>query len=149
MGTAPSAARVFKDPPVVNWKVASKPIPIDMNTVGVSPSANTQVLTGNGTSTPSIHIRIQEIGSPRGSIDPQKVRSVHPFKTSINRFSPKHGHPTTTVSKVIGRKTVANESTDVNSRCGMDFGHNSVVSKCQTSLILGCFPPTHQINSIL
>ena len=34
-GATPSAARVFKDPPVVNWKVASKPIPIYMNTVGV------------------------------------------------------------------------------------------------------------------
>ena len=36
-GVAPSAARDFKDPPVVNWKVASKPILIDMNNVGVSP----------------------------------------------------------------------------------------------------------------
>ena len=69
-GAAPSAAHVFEDPPLVNWKVASTSIPIDMNTVGLSPRSTTQVLTGTGTSAPPIHIRIQEVGSPRGSIGP-------------------------------------------------------------------------------
>ena len=85
-GTVTSAARVFEEPPVVNCKVARRPIPIDMNTVGVSPRATTKVLTGTGTSAPPIRIRSQEIGSPRGSIGPQKFRNAHPFKTSINLF---------------------------------------------------------------
>ena len=69
-GVAPSAACVSKETPVVNWKVASKPIPIDMNTFIVSPRENIRVLTVNGTSTPSIRVRSQEIGSTRGSIGP-------------------------------------------------------------------------------
>ena len=81
---APSAARFFEDPPVVNCKVASRPITIDMNTAGVSPRATNQVMTGTGTSAPTIHIRSQDIGSPKGSIIPQKVRNTHPFKTFIN-----------------------------------------------------------------
>ena len=31
--TMPSAARVFKDPPVVNWNNASRLVTVDMNTV--------------------------------------------------------------------------------------------------------------------
>ena len=59
MDRAPGAAHVFKDPPVVNWKVVSRPIPIDMNTIGLSPRATTQVLTGTGTSAPQIRISSQ------------------------------------------------------------------------------------------
>ena len=61
-GAATSAAHVFKDTPVVNWKFSSRPIPIDMNTVGVSSRATTQVLTGTGASSPPIRISIQNIG---------------------------------------------------------------------------------------
>ena len=53
-GVAPSSALVFKDPHVVNWRVKIRLIPIDMNNVGVSPRATTQVLIGTGTSTPPI-----------------------------------------------------------------------------------------------
>ena len=42
---------------------------------------------------------------------------------------PEHGHPTPIYSKVIGRKTVPDESTDVYARKSMDFGSNSVLSK--------------------
>ena len=128
-GTAPRAAHVYKNPPVVNWKVASRPITIDMNNVGVSPIATTQVLTGTGTSTPPIRIRRQEIGIQRGSIGPQKVSNTHPLETSINQFSPKHGHPTLIFSKLISRKTVPNESADLYVRKRTDFGSNSVVSE--------------------
>ena len=128
-GAAPSAAHVFKDPPVVNWKVARRPISIDMNTFGISPRANTQVMSGTGTSAPPILIRIQNIGSPRRSIGPQKVRNAHPFKTSINQFSPEHGLPTPIFSKLIGRKIVPNKSADAYARKRMGFGSNSVVAK--------------------
>ena len=137
---APSAAHVFEDPPVVDSKVTSRMIPIDMNTVRLSPRANTKVLSGTGTSAPQIHISIPEIVSPRGSIGPQKVRNTHPFKTSIIRFSPDHGHPTPIFSKVIGRKKFANESADIKSRCGMDFGHNCVVSESPNFMNFGLLP---------
>ena len=83
-GTAPRAAHVFKDPPVVYWKFTSRMVTIDMNTVGVSPRATTQFLTGTGTSALSICIIIQEIVSPRRSISHHKVRNAHTFKTSMN-----------------------------------------------------------------
>ena len=91
-GAAPRAARVLKDPTMVNWKVTRRLIPIDMKIVGVSPRSTTQVLTGTGTSAPPINIRSQDIGSPRGSIGPQKVRNAHPFKTFIHCFFPNMGN---------------------------------------------------------
>ena len=122
-----------------------------MNTVGVSPKSNTQVLNGTGTSVPPIFIRIQDVGSPRGSIGPHKFSNTHSFKTSINRFSPKHGHPMPIFSKAIGRKTVADKSTDVNSRCGMDFGRNSIVAESPNIMDFGLSPANtpDKIKSII
>ena len=105
-GAAPSATHVFKYPPVIKWRVEIRTFPIDMNTVGVSPRDSTKVLTGTGTSTPPISIRSQKIVSPRESIGPEKVRNAHPFKKSINQFSPEHGHLAPIFSKAIGRKIV-------------------------------------------
>ena len=108
-----------------------------MNTVGVSPISTTQVLTGTRTSTTPTRIRRQEIGIPRGSIGPQKVSNTHPLETSINQISPKHGHPTLIFSKLIGLKTVPNESADVYVRKSTDFGSNSVVSESQKFMDFG------------
>ena len=150
-GAAPSASHVFKDPPVVIWKVASRPIPIYMNTIGVSPRATTQFMTITGTSAPPIHIRCQEIGSPRGSIGPHEVINSHPFKTSINLFSPEHGHPTPIFSKVIGRKIVPDESADVYARKSMDFGSNSILSESPNFMNFGLSPANtpDKLNSVL
>ena len=139
-GTAPSAEHVFKDPPVVNWKITSRLIRIDMNTIIVSPRATTQVLTSTGTSAPPIRIRIQEIGSPRGSIGPQKVRNAHPFKTLINQFSPEYGHLMPIFRKVIGSKTVPDESADVYVHKRMYFGINSVLSESPNFMDFGLSP---------
>ena len=67
-------------------------------------------MTGAGTSAPPFRIRIQKIGSPRGSIGTQKVRNAHPLKTPIDRFSPIYGHPTPIFIKAISCKTVPNKS---------------------------------------
>ena len=141
-GAASSAVPVFKDPLVINWKVTSRPIPIDTNTVGVSPRSTTKVMTGTGTSAPLILIRSQEIGSPRGSIVPQKVRNAHPFKISINQFSPEHGQPTPIFSKVPPTK-VPTPTLAV----GWTSGVIRSSPKVQTLWILGYCPPTHQIKS--
>ena len=85
-GVGPSDACVFEDPPVENWKSTRSTNTTDMSTVGLSPRSTTQALTGTGTSAPPIRIRSQEIGSPRGSIGPQKVRNAHLFQTSITQF---------------------------------------------------------------
>ena len=100
-----------------------------MKNFGVYPRATTKVLTGTGTSTPPIYTRIQEIVSSRGSIGPQKVRNAHSFKISINKFSTEHGHPMPILSNTINRKTVADESADVNYCYRMDFGRNYFVTK--------------------
>ena len=86
MGAVPSTARVFKDLPVVNWDFESRPIPIDMNTVVLSPRSTTKVLTGTGTSAPPICIKSQEIVSPRGSTRTQEFKllpSIQNFHSSI------------------------------------------------------------------
>ena len=67
--------------------------------------------------------------SPRRSIGPQKFRNAHPFKTSINLFSPKHRHPTPIFSKLIGRKIFLDEIVDVYTCKSIDFRSNSVVAK--------------------
>ena len=146
-GAVPSAARVFKDPTVVNWNFASRPITIYMNTVVVTTIASTQGLIVTGTSDPPIRIRRHDIDSQRGSIGPQKVRNAYPFKTSINQFSPEHGRPTPIFSKLIFRKTAPNEITNIYARKKRTSGENPSSPKVQTSWISGCCPPTHQINS--
>ena len=139
-GAAFSSARVFKDPPGVNWKVTSRPIPTEMSTVGVSPISSTQVMTGSGTSEPPIRIRSQGIGSPRGSIVPQKVRNANPFKTSIYQLSPKHGHPTPIFSKVMFCKIFPDESANIYARKRMDFRSNYVVAKIPNFIDFGLSP---------
>ena len=89
--TVPSAAGFSKEPTVVNRKVASRPITIDMNTVGVTPRATTQVLIATGTSVTPICIRRQEIDSLRGSIGPQKVRNAIHSKFPLLNFLPNMG----------------------------------------------------------
>ena len=108
-----------------------------MNTVGVSSRATTKVLTGTGTSALPIRIRSQEIVSPRGTIGPHKFRNAYPFKTSINQFSPKHGHLMPILVRLWVRKTVANESAEVYARKRMYFGSNSVAYKSPNLMDFG------------
>ena len=79
------AARIFKDPPVVNWKDTDGTISQYGNTVGTPPPIlTTPVRIGSGPSVSPASIRSQEIESPRWSIIPQEVRNAQPFDTSIN-----------------------------------------------------------------
>ena len=135
-GAAPSAACVLKYPQVLNWKVASRPNPIDMNTVVVTPRVTTQVQIGTGTSAPPIFIRRQKIDSPRGSIGPQKFRNSPPFKNFINSFYSKHGHPMLILGKLIGCKTFS----DVYVHKRMDFGSNSVIAEIPNFMDFGLSP---------
>ena len=101
---AQSAARIFKNPLVVNWKATDGNIPRDKKTVGTPPILTTPVWIGAGPSFSPTSIRIQDIGSPRGSIGPQEVRNAQPVNTSINGISAEHRDPAPTWSKLIGRK---------------------------------------------
>ena len=40
----------LKDPPVINWKDTSGPVPVDINTSGIPPRTTTQVMNGTGPS---------------------------------------------------------------------------------------------------
>ena len=71
-----SAARVVKDPLVVNWKYADGTILQDINTVGNPSRTSTLVQILYGPLVSPTRMRIQDIGSPRGSIDPQELRNA-------------------------------------------------------------------------
>ena len=78
------AARVFKYPPVVDWKDTGGNIPRDRNTFGMPPGTTIPVWIGTGPLVSLTSMGIQDIGSPRRSIVPQEVRNVDPLETSIN-----------------------------------------------------------------
>ena len=58
-GATRRTAGVLKDPPVKNWKDRSGTIPVDKNTVEISPRTTTKVLTGTGPSASPIRSRAQ------------------------------------------------------------------------------------------
>ena len=137
MGLARSAARILKDPPVVNWKDAGSTTPQYINTVGMPSRATTPVRIGTGPSVPPISIRIQDIEGPRRSVIPQEVSNVDPPDASINRISSKNRDPTPTWSKVIGRKFANKSIADVYPRSRMNFASDTVLSKSPNFMDLG------------
>ena len=104
---------VLKDPLVINHKDASGTIPVDKNTVRITPITNTHVLAGTGTSDSPISIGIHKIEGPRRSINPKEARKYNPLDASITRFPAKHRNPTPGWSNIKSRKVVTNESDDV------------------------------------
>ena len=94
MGAARSTARVFKNPPVVNWKDTDGTIPRDRNTVVMPTIATALIRISTGPSIPQIKIRNQEIEGPRRSIIHQEDRNSESLDTFINRISSQHRDPT-------------------------------------------------------
>ena len=132
-----STAGVLKDPPVINWKETSGKIPIDRNTVIITPRINTQFHTVTGPSVPPISIQSQKIEGPRRSVIPQEVRNSEPLDSSINLFPAKHRYPTPGWSNKIGSKTVTNKSADVYAHSQMNFGSDTVLSKSPNFMNFG------------
>ena len=124
-----SAAHVFKDPLVVNWKDTDGAIPRDRNTFGMPPRATTPVRIGTVPLVSPTSIRSQDIGSPRRSIGPQEVSNVQPFETSHNGISSKHRDPTPTWSNVISRKLSDESSSDIYFHCRMNLVRDTVLTK--------------------
>ena len=91
-GAARRAARVFKDPPLVNWKDTGRTIPRDRNTAGIPPRDTTLFCIGTVSFVTPISIRSQNIEGPRRPIIPQEVRNSKPLDASINVFS-EHRNP--------------------------------------------------------
>ena len=125
---ARSAARVFKDPPVINLKEKCGTNPWYRNTVLLPSRATTPVWIGTGPSLPPISIRIQEIEGIRRSIIPQEVRNNEPIDTSINRIFSKHRKPAPSCSKVVGSKYSNRFSAGVYARCQMNLASDTVLS---------------------
>ena len=99
-----SAARVFKEPPVVNWKDTGGTIPRDRNTYVMPPRENNPFRIGTGPFVYPTRLESQDIGCPRRSIGPQEVRNAEPLDTSMNGISSEHRDPVPTWIKVIGIK---------------------------------------------
>ena len=133
--TARSAARVFTDPLVVNWKDTSRTIPRDRNTSGIPPRATTSVRIITGPLVSPTRMGIQDIGSPRWFISPQEVMNAKPLNASINGISSKHREPAPNRSKVIGSTKIP--------KC-MDLGLSSVYKTDELGSVL---LPTTRIGS--
>ena len=124
-----STTDVLKDPLGVNWKDASRPIPVDKKTVGIPPITTSQVLTGTGPSDSAIRIGRQKIEGTRWSIIMQEDRNAELIDASIHQFLDKHRDPTPGWSKIIGSKVVTDESANVYVHRRMNFGSDTVLSK--------------------
>ena len=132
-----SAAGVLKDTPVINWKDMGETIPVDRNTVGITPRTTTQVQTGIGPSVPPSIIGSQKVEDPRQSIIPQEVRNANPLNASINRILAKHRDPTPSWSKLISSKTFTNKSAGVYARGWMNFRSDTVLSESPNFMDFG------------
>ena len=136
-GAARSAARIFKDPPVVNWKDTGGMNPRDRNTVGVPPRATTPVRIGTGPLISPTRMGSQDNGSPRRYVVTQKVRNAEPLDASINGISYKHSDPAPTWSKVIGSKFSNKSRADVYSCCRKNLTSDTVLSESPNFMDLG------------
>ena len=139
-GATRSTAGVTKDPPLVKWRYTGRTIPVDRNTVVITPRTTTKVWTGTGPSVPPIIILNQKIEGPRQSIIPQEVRNAEPLDASIHIFPAKHRDPTPGWSKVISVKTITNESSDVYTRGRMNIGSYTVLSESPNFVVWECRP---------
>ena len=135
--TVPSAARVFKDPPVVNWKDTDGTITQNGNTIRNPPRSTTPVLVGAGPFVYPTKMGSQNIGVPRGSISPQEVRNAQLFDTSINGFFSEHRDPALTLSNAISRKFSNESSADIYLSCRMNLTRNTVLAKSPNFMNLG------------
>ena len=145
-GATCSAARVFKDPPVENWKGTGGTILRDRNTLGIPPRSTTPVRIGTGPSVPPIHIRdriLRVQGCP--SFLRKSGTPIHSALPLIE-FLPNIG----TLRQFRVRSLVKNSSTDTGVTYTHRVGLTSQVTpsspKVRTSWIWGCRPSTQQMN---
>ena len=132
-----SAAGVLKDPPVVNWKDLSSPIPRDRNTFRMPPRTTTPVRNCTGPSFPPIIVRSHKIEDPRRNIIPQEIRNAEPIDPCINITPVEHRNPTPSCSKIIDSKTFTTKSDDVSAGVRMKFRSDNVLSVSRNFMDLG------------
>ena len=131
------AVGVIKDPPLINWKDTSRKIPVDINAIRIPPRTTTNVWTGTGPPVPPFSIEIQKIEGPRRYIIPQDVRNFKPLAASINQFPAEHRDTTPGWIKIIGSKSVINESADVYRHSWMNFKSDTVLYKSPNFINFG------------
>ena len=148
-GVTCSAAGVLKDPPLVNWKDASRTITQDRNTVVMPPRTTTPVRTGNGPSVSPISIKIQKIEGLRRPIIPQEVRNAELRDAYINRITSEHRDPMPSWSKAVGIKLANKSSADVYARCRMNLASDTVLRKSPNFMDFGLssFNTTDELGS--
>ena len=89
-------------------------------------TSNSPTLNGN-----------QDIVISRPSIIATEARKAETLDAHINRISAVHGHSMSIFSKLIGSKTVSEESADIYTLKRMELASNSVVAKSPKYMDLG------------
>ena len=137
---ARSGVKILQTPREVSQTVRDGFVPRDINAAIATARLTLRRPNFISTSESPTQTGTKYIVSPRRSIIPQEVKNAEPLDTSFNRFRDEHGHPTPIFSKVIGPKTVPDESADIYARKRVDFGSNSVVAKSPNFLDLDLSP---------
>ena len=132
-----SAARVFRTPVEVNHNDTYRNTPRNGKTSVRSTRLTYPVRIGGSTTIYPTRTEIQEIISPRGSINPPEVRDAQPLDTSINGIYTKNKYPAPTCNKVIGRKFSNNSSTNVYSLCRMNLTRDTVLTESPNFMNIG------------
>ena len=109
---AHSGVRIFRTLMEVSRTGRDGFMPWDVNTAVATARLNLQSPNFISTSDSPTRTGTQDIFSPRRSIIPLERWNAEPFDTSINQFTVVHGHPMPIFSKVIGPKTVPDESAE-------------------------------------
>ena len=103
-----------------------------------SPQANSPVLTGGTTVSTSWGISGSlQVGNKMQSTSPDKIRDTPKLDASVDRNFPGDWYYASIFSKVIGCELSHGSSTDLCSRCRMDFAINVVQTKAPQFVDLG------------
>ena len=115
------------------------------------PITTTIVHTGTGPSLPPIIIGSHKIDCPKRSIITQEVSNAKPLDASINQFTVEHRNPKPGWSRITGRKSVINKSSDVYARSPMNFGSDIILSENPNFMNFGrlCVNTTDELGSVL
>ena len=134
---ARSGAHIFRTPRDVSRTGRDGSTPRDVNTSIVAARLTPPIQIFHSTSDFPTRTGTQEIINPIGPAGPQWISKAKKLKTSINYFFAENRGPKPSFSKVVGCKDTADPRVDVNSRCGMNFGSDFVVTPNQNFVDFG------------
>ena len=125
---ARSGARIFWTPREVSRTDRDGSIPRDVNTSVDTARLTTPIQIFNSASDSPTRTGTQDIVNPIGPAGPQWISGAQKLKTFIDGLFDKDRGPRPSSSKVVGSEAMGDPRVDVNSRGGMHFGSDSVVT---------------------